>query len=203
MLQPFEKWVIDFVGHIQPQGRMGTRYIITATKYLSRWVETQSVKDYTGATTTKFVFEYVLTRFRCPNIFMSDRDMNFLNETINALMEEFQVYHQKSMPYHPQANGMVEEFNKELENMLTKIFNDQQNDLDQHIPALLWAYRMTCKKLTGKAPFRLFYGVEVVIPMEYIMPSMRIVALTGMTNHEALEERFMQLVELEVEIFLV
>eukprot|EP00253_Pinus_taeda_P004038 PITA_04038 len=115
LLQPFEKWAIDFVGVIQPPGKKtGAWYIIIAIKYLTRWVEAQPVKDCTRATTTKFLFEYVLTRFGCPKILMSDRSTHFLNETINALIEEFQVYHQKSMPYHPQDNMTVEASNKIL-----------------------------------------------------------------------------------------
>ena len=47
-LQPFEKWAIDFVGPIKPQGKTGARYIITATEYLTRWVEAQPVKDCTA-----------------------------------------------------------------------------------------------------------------------------------------------------------
>ena len=62
---------------------------------------------------------------------------------------------------------------------------------------------MTCKKLTGQTPFRLAYGVEVVMPMEYIVPSLRIATLTGMMDCKALEERLAQLAKLEEEIFLV
>lgn len=97
---------------------------------------------------------------------------------------------------------MVEEFNKILESVLMKVCNAQRNDWDVHVPVVLWAYRMTCKKLTGQTPFRLVYGVEVVMPMEYIVPSMCIVALIGMADHGALEERLAQLVGLEEDRFL-
>ena len=137
-LQPFEKWVIDFVGPIQSPGKKtGALFIITATEYLTRWAEAQPVKGYTGATTTKFLFEYVLTRFGCPKILMSDHSTHFLNETISALTEEFQVYHQESTPYHLQANGTVEAFNKILENALTKVCNAQRNDWDVRVPTVL------------------------------------------------------------------
>jgi len=92
-------------------------------EYLTRWIEAQLVKDCTGATAAKFLFEHVPTRFGCPKILMSDRGTHFLNETINALMEEFQVYHQKRIPYHPPANRTMEVFNKVLENTLTKVCN--------------------------------------------------------------------------------
>lgn len=58
------------------------------------------MKDCTSATIAKFIFGYVLTRFGCSKFLMRDRGMNFLNEKITALTEEFQVYHQKSTPYH-------------------------------------------------------------------------------------------------------
>ena len=45
-LQAFDKWVIDFVGPINPPGkRTGARYIITVIDYLTRWAEAKLVKD--------------------------------------------------------------------------------------------------------------------------------------------------------------
>ena len=63
-LQAFDKWAIDFVGPINPpEKRTGSRYILTMTDYLTRWVE---VKDYSTTTTVEFIFENIITRFRCP-----------------------------------------------------------------------------------------------------------------------------------------
>ena len=59
---------------------------------------------------------------------MSDQGTNFLNQTIQALTDEFQVFHQKSTPYHPQSNGTVESFNNILEHALTKVCNINRGD---------------------------------------------------------------------------
>ena len=77
-LQAFEKWAIDFVGPINPPGkRTGSRYIITATDYLTKWAEAKSVKDCSAATAAQFIFENIITRFGCPRILMSDQGMHF------------------------------------------------------------------------------------------------------------------------------
>lgn len=106
------------------------------------------MKDCTSMTTKNFIFEYVLTRFGCLKILMSDRSMHFLNEMISALTEEFPVYLKKGTPYHLQDNGMVKEFNKILENALTKVCKAQRNDWDACVPTVLWAYRKISRLLS-------------------------------------------------------
>lgn len=147
------------MGPIHPLVRKtGTHYIITATKYLTMCAKAHPVKDCSAFIDVKFMFEYILSRFGCTMILMSDRGSHFLNEMIASLLKEFQMYHHKSMAYHPQINGTVEAFNKILENDLTKIYNVNKKDWDVLIPSILWAYRTTRKKLTRQTPFRLVYG---------------------------------------------
>jgi len=60
-LQPFEKWVIDFIGPIKPQGKTCAIYIITAIEYLTRLAETQPVNGCMDTMAMKFLFEHILT----------------------------------------------------------------------------------------------------------------------------------------------
>jgi transposase InsO family protein len=169
---------------------------------LTRWDETRAVKDYSATTTMCFIFNDIITRFGCPKILLSDQDTHFIIKTVEALNEEFAVHHQKSTPYHPKVNGTVEAFNKILETMLMKIYNVNRDDWDLRVPTVLWAYRTTCKKLTMQTPFRLVYGLEVVVPMEYLVPSLRITSFTDMDDTGTVEERLAHLVELEEDIFI-
>ena len=66
------------------------------------------------------------------------------------MTREFHIQHKTSTPYHPQANGAVKEFNKILENTLTKVYNTGHDDWDLKIRVILWTYRRTFKILTGE-----------------------------------------------------
>ena len=134
---------------------------------------------------------------------MSDQGTQFLNKTIQVLTEEFRVYHQKSPLYHMQANGMVEAFNTILETALKKVCNVKHDDQDQRILSVLWAYRTTHKILISHTPFRLVYGKEAIIPMEFIVPSLTVDAMTNLMEEEASQKHLQYLMELEEDNFIV
>ena len=105
---------------IRPSGKKTkARYIIPEIDYVTIWVEAKTAKECTVDIVMHFIFEYILTRFTCINILMSARGTHFVNETIEALIEEFQIHHKKSTPYHPQENGTIEAFNNIFENALS------------------------------------------------------------------------------------
>jgi hypothetical protein len=47
-------------------------------------------------TTTRFIFENIITRFGCPQSLTRNQGAHFINETIATLTQEFLIQHHKS-----------------------------------------------------------------------------------------------------------
>ena len=85
-LQPFDKWVVDFVGPINPPwNKTSARYITTAIDYLTWWAKATPVVDCNAVTKTRFLLGNIVTQFGCPRILMSDQGSHFINHTVSAL----------------------------------------------------------------------------------------------------------------------
>ena len=57
----------------------------------------------------------------------------------------------------------------------------------------LWAYRTSKRSSTGVNPFSLTYGQETVLPMEVVMPSLRVSRKNDLTPQEYNETMMMEL----------
>ena len=56
-----------------------------------------------------------------------------------------------------------------------KIVANNHKDWDDKLDSALWSFR-TAFKVTRMTPFKLVYGLEAVVPMEFVVPSLRISA---------------------------
>jgi hypothetical protein len=116
MIEPFEKWALEFVGPISPMSHR-KNYILVCTDYVSKWVEAKAIFRATEKSILEFIYEDIFTRFSFPREIVTNQGTQF---TSKLMKEKYGIKHHKSSPYHPQANGQVESTNKVLEAILTK-----------------------------------------------------------------------------------
>ncbi|XP_058185744.1 uncharacterized protein LOC131302969 [Rhododendron vialii] len=97
-----------------------------------------------------------------------------------------------STTYRPQTNGVVEAANKNVEMIIKKIA-EFAKDWHEQLPLALWGYRTSIRTSTGATPFSLVYGMEAVLPIKLEVPSLRIMAESGLEEFEWLSGRFVEL----------
>ncbi|KAL3685682.1 hypothetical protein R1sor_003704 [Riccia sorocarpa] len=194
----FQKWRLDFIGPIKPASfPFGKRYIITTTDYTTKWVEAECYRTNDKKVTAKFIYENIITRFGVPVELVSDQGGHFLNGVIEELTTHYQVKHRFSTPYYPQCNGQAESTNKILIVALRKLMERHPVNWDASVPSALWAMRTAYKATTNHTPFHMVYGVEALVPMEFIVPTLRIATEYNLNPEEMLQRRLKELLKLE------
>jgi hypothetical protein len=115
---------------------------------------------------------------------------------MSELTEKLGLRHENSTPYYPQANDQVEAINKVLITMLRRIIGIHKMSWHTMLFSALWAYRTSVKSAMGFTPFQLVYGLEVVLPIECEIPSLKL-AVKLLPNTSAEEERLLYLMQLD------
>ncbi|MCO5608680.1 hypothetical protein L7F22_062894 [Adiantum nelumboides] len=180
---------------IKPLPRTSSRkqYILTATDYMTRWAKAACVARITAANVSKFVLDYICSRFGTPLEILSDRGPGFRADVLDALLENLSIKHVHSTPYYPQCNGLVKKTNGVLCKIITKHVKDRPQDWDKHLTAALWAYRTSFKVSTQFTPYHLVYGQEALLPIEVELGSLRVPAKDATSSKEKLEQRILDL----------
>ncbi|MCO5598226.1 hypothetical protein L7F22_052318 [Adiantum nelumboides] len=96
----FEKWGIDAIGPL-PHTSSCKQYILTASDYMTRWAEAASVARIIASAVSKFVLDYICSRFGTPLEILSDRGPSFRATLLDALLENLSIKHVHSTPYYP------------------------------------------------------------------------------------------------------
>ena len=145
-----------------------------AIDYLKKWVKARATRHNDAQTTTKFLYEEIFTRYGLPIELVSDQGTHFLNDVIATLLEKFLVIHNVSAPYHPQANRQAKSTNRTLCTVITKLITTTKSDWEMLLQSALWAYWVAYKSSTGTTPFNLVYGMNAILPMDFLIPTMRV-----------------------------
>ena len=128
--------------------------------YLTKWIEAFAVSNQTSETIAKLLVERIVCAHGVPEQLLSDRGANFLSDL--EVCSLLGIEKLNTPGYHPQTDGLVEQFNSTLINMISK----SSTRSDERLPFLLFAYRVSAQESTKESPFYLLFGRNPRLPTE-------------------------------------
>jgi len=189
---PFSMWGIDVIGAIEPKATNGHRFLSVAIDYFTKWVVTASYTSVARSMVVRFIKNEIICRYRLPRKIIADNATNLNNKMMKEMCEDFKIQHHNSTPYRPKMNGAVEVANKNIKKIVQKM-TVSYKDWHEMLRFMLHGYRTSMRKSTGATPFSLVYRMDVVLPFEVEVPSLRILAESGLKESEWALARFDQL----------
>ena len=156
---PFFRCHLDFIGPL-PMSKSGNTFALVAKDALSKWPEVFGTPECTAAMTAEYLVDEIICRYGSIQELVSDRGHEFINQVIKEVCKLFKIKHLSTTPYHPQGNGMVENFNKTLKDCITAYANAGHDNWDVALPIICHKYRTTVNMATGYTPFFVMFGRE-------------------------------------------
>ena len=81
-----------------------------------------------------------MVRFGVLRQLHSDQGSNFESTVFQEMCRWFNIDKTRTTPLRTQSDGMVKQYNQILKNMLSKFVDENQRDLNEHLPFLMMTY---------------------------------------------------------------
>ena len=118
--EAFEQRGIDIIGEINPNSSLQHKYILTATKFFTRWVESIPLRKVNEDAVIDFLQDHIMTRFGVPISLVFYNASYFSSVKLTAFANEKGIKLHYSANYYPQGNELAESTNKNLIRILKK-----------------------------------------------------------------------------------
>ncbi|KAF4524792.1 hypothetical protein B566_EDAN010166 [Ephemera danica] len=163
--QPWERCGIDVCGPFHTT-LDGNKLIVTATDYLTKWVEARAIKNADAESIADFIFEQIICRHGSCKILLSDQALVFKGEIVRELMILVGGSNNYTTGYRPQTNSLEERFNWTLANMLSQYTDSRQENWDKCLSPVVFAFNSSVQATTKFSPFELVYGRLPLLPID-------------------------------------
>ena len=137
--EPMERIAIDILGPL-PESHAGNKYIMITTDYFTRWTEAFPLPNQEALTIAKVLVNDFISRFGLPRQIHTDQGTQFESRLFQNLCSLLGIDKTRTTALHPQSDGMVERFNKTLEDMISKYITVDQRNWDASLQLLMMAY---------------------------------------------------------------
>jgi len=166
--EPFARVGIDISGPYNPTPE-GNKYILVISDYFTKWVEAYPMKNMEAHTVAEIVVTQFISRMGVPMIIHSDQGRNFESKLFQQMCVLLGVKKTRTTAFRPASNGLVERFNRTLNEMICTTVKEGPVTWDKRVHLLTMAYRGTPHESTGLSPNFMVYGRELYMPIDVMM----------------------------------
>ena len=92
MVEPFDRWALDFVGPISPHSRKKA-YILVCTDYMTKWIEVVALMKSNGQAVIDFLYGEIFTRFGVPKEVVTNGGPQFVSHQFDSLLWKYHIHH--------------------------------------------------------------------------------------------------------------
>ncbi|TNN10580.1 Transposon Tf2-9 polyprotein, partial [Schistosoma japonicum] len=157
---------IDLVGPLPSSN--GFTYLFTCIDRFTWFSIAVPITDITAETVAKAFMQNWVTIFGTPITITTDRGAQFESELFNNLAKLLGSNRIRCTAYHPQANGMVERFHRQLKAAL--ISHSNPNQWTEFLPLVMLGIRTAVKTDSQCSAAELVFGTTLRLPGEFINP---------------------------------
>ena len=163
--QRFSHIHTDLVGPL-PTSAAGHSFVMTIIDRSTRWVEVVPLTSTTATACADALVAGWISRFGVPATITTDRGVQFTSAVWAILCKRLGIKHLTTTAYHPQANGVIERFHRQLKDSLRARL--AASDWLSHLPWILLGLRSAPKEDHNISSAELLYGVPLTLPGELL-----------------------------------
>lgn len=172
---------MDLIGPL-PVSNRNNKYILVIIDYATRYGIAAPIPDKRAETVAIALIENLFLKFGVPGEIQSDRGTEFHGAVSDAIknLQSTQFF---TTSYHPQANGLVERYNKTLISHIRKfltngvpsrqIISRYKDTWETYFPYVVWHYNTTKQQSLNQVPFILVFGREPIFPIDHFIEGYR------------------------------
>ncbi len=117
---------MDILGPL-PLTDKGKRYILVVADWFTKWTECIAIPDLEAKTVAQALIDNFISRYGTPLQIYSDQGSCFESKLMEELCALLGIEKTHATSMRPQANGLIERFNRTLISMLKSFCKSNQN----------------------------------------------------------------------------
>jgi transposase InsO family protein len=149
-----------------PASHGGCTHLLTMVDRSTRWAEAVPLVSTSTASCAAAFFNSWVSHFGVPAVLTSERGVQFSSAVWGELCSTLGISHRLTRAYHPQANGVVERFHRQLKDTLRSRLDNQ--DWPSHLPWVLLGLRAAPKEDCAISSAEMVYGEPLTLPGDFV-----------------------------------